>query len=255
MTAKREQVKPPSLENLIEDEDIGLEVLHPGGLDITRELAQLCHISLGSKVLEVASGTGESACFLVQNFGCSFVGIDASDRMIERAKSKVSAKGLPAEFKKGDAHHLPFDDGTFDAVVSECTVCILDKAQAIREMARVTKSGGYVGIHDLCWKEGAPEDLQRRLVEIEGERPETLEGWRRLFEEAGLKDIRAIDKSDMIPRWSKEIKKKLGIMGQLKIFFKVIRTWGFSGFKTIIESERIFQSKYTGYGILIGRKA
>ena len=48
----------PSLETLIEDLDLGLEVLHPGGLEITRELAQLCRIGRGARVLDVASGTG-----------------------------------------------------------------------------------------------------------------------------------------------------------------------------------------------------
>jgi hypothetical protein len=39
-------------------------------------------------------------------------------------------------------------------------------------MGRVAKPGGYVGIHDLCWKEGPSEYLKRRLAELEGERPE-----------------------------------------------------------------------------------
>lgn len=60
----------------------------------------------------------------------------------------------------------------FDAVISESTTCILDNDRAIREMGRVVKPGGYVGIHDLCWKEGPSEYLKRRLAELEGERPE-----------------------------------------------------------------------------------
>jgi len=59
----------PSLENLLISEEIGLEILHPGGLEITRDLAQLCHIGRVN-VLDVASGTGESAFFLAKNFNC-----------------------------------------------------------------------------------------------------------------------------------------------------------------------------------------
>ena len=50
-----------SLERLLEDEDLGIEVLHPGGLDITRELASMCGIGKGTTVLDVATGTGEGA--------------------------------------------------------------------------------------------------------------------------------------------------------------------------------------------------
>ena len=244
----------PSLENLIESEDVGLEILHPGGLEITRELAQLCHIGKDTKVLDVASGTGESAFYLVQNFGCSIIGIDSSDDMIERAKRKAMDKGVIIEFKNGDAHDLPFIDNTFDAVISECTTCLLNKERAIGEMVRVAKTGGYVGIHDICWKKNAPQHLKQRLEEIEGEKPETLEGWKNLFHSAGLKDVITVDKSYPIPDWGKDIRKKTGIMALLKIFIKVLKNWGISGLRIILESLRIFESEHMGYGIIVGRK-
>ncbi len=244
----------PSLENLIESEDVRLEILHPGGLEITRELAELCHIGKDKKVLDVASGTGESAFYLQQNFGCSIVGIDISDYMIEKARRKAIENGVIIEFKKGDAHDLPFIDNTFDAVISECTTCLLNKERAIGEMVRVAKRGGYVGIHDICWKEGTPAYLKQRLVELEGERPESLEGWKNFFEKAGLKDVIIVDKSFLITDWIEQIMKKMGIFAQIKIFLKIITRWGLKGFNTLMESQRIFQSQYAGYGIIVGRK-
>ncbi len=246
--------KRPSLENLIESEDVGLEILHPGGLEITRELAELCHIGKDTKVLEVASGTGESAFYLVRNFDCRIIGIDISDYMIERAKRKAMEKGVIIEFKKGDAHNLPFIDNTFDAVISECTTCLLNKERAIDEMVRVAKTGGYVGIHDICWNEGTPAHLKDRLAELEGERPETLTGWKNIFEKAGLKDVTIIDKSYLIKGWRKDIMKKIGIIKQIRIFVRIIKKWGLGGLDTVMESEKIFQSPYTGYGIIVGRK-
>jgi cyclopropane fatty-acyl-phospholipid synthase-like methyltransferase len=62
-----------SLESLIENEDLGIEILHPGGLDITRELAGLCNIKENAFVLDVASGTGESACYLAETLGARIV--------------------------------------------------------------------------------------------------------------------------------------------------------------------------------------
>lgn len=244
----------PSLEALIESEDLGLEILHPGGLEITRELAELCHIGRGTIVLDVASGTGESACYLVQNFGCKVTGVDISDQLIKRAMRKAIERGLVIEFRKGDAHNLPFDDNTFDAVISECTTSLLSKEQAIHEMVRVAKPGGYVGIHDIYWKEEAPERLKQRLEEIEGERPETLEGWKNLFRNAGLGDVITVDRSYLIPAWEKNIMKETGILVQLAIFLKTFKRWGFSGFRNILESMKIFQSQHMGYCIIVGRK-
>jgi ubiquinone/menaquinone biosynthesis C-methylase UbiE len=91
----------------LESGDLDLPVLHPGGLDATRDLARLCHVGTGSLVLDVASGTGESACFLAEEFGCKVTGIDHSDYMVETARRKAEERGLKTEFKKGDAHDLP----------------------------------------------------------------------------------------------------------------------------------------------------
>jgi SAM-dependent methyltransferase len=190
-TAKPES--KPSLESLIESEDIGLEVLHPGGLDTTRELAELCTIRTATSVLDVACGTGESACYLVESFGARVVGIDSSDYMVERARRKAQERKLTIELRKGDAHNLPFADDRFDVVISECTTCLLQKQKAIAEAVRVTKPGGRVGIHDICWKEDTPEHLKQRLAQLEGENPETLEGWKQLFETAGLVNIQTVE--------------------------------------------------------------
>jgi len=251
----KENERRPSLEDLIESEDLRLEVLHPGGLEITKELAELCHIGKDTKVLDVSSGTGESACFLAEEFGCQVTGVDASDIMVERARRKsTERRGRDIEFKQGDAHNLPFEENTFDAVISECTTCLLDKERAISEMVRVARSEGCVGIHDICWKDNTPESIKQKLAAIEGERPERLDGWKQLFEQAGLKDVVTVDKSYLIPGWGMEIKKKIGIVRLLKFFLTVLKKWGISGFRSVRESEQIFQSPHVGYGIIVGRK-
>jgi len=244
----------PSLEQLLESGLLPAEILHPGGLEITRELAELCEIGPGENVLDVASGTGEAACFLAETFQCTLVGIDASEFMIERARTKAQSRNLDIDFRQGDAHALPFDDNTFDAVISECTTCVLDKPRAIREMARVTKPGGHVGIHDLCWQEDSPDELKQQLEELENEHPETLDGWQRLFEEAGLTGVVTREKSDLIASWTNDVKQQLGLTGQLKIYWNIIREWGFRGLRRVMKSEQVFQSEHLGYGVIVGTK-
>jgi ubiquinone/menaquinone biosynthesis C-methylase UbiE len=253
-TAAHPDESAPSLENLVEGLDLGEEVLHPGGLQTTRELAELCHIQNTSRVLDVASGTGEPLCFLAETLRCQAVGLDFSETMVRRAQKKALERHLAVEFHQGDAHDLPFDADTFDVAISECTLCLLGKERVIMEMARVVKHGGYVGFHDLLWKPTAPEQLKRRLFEIEKESPETLEGWKRLLEGAGLRDVVAVDESNLIPQWTHDFKKRLGVLGQLSAIWHILKRWGVRGLLRIRESERIFRSEHMGYCLMVGRK-
>jgi SAM-dependent methyltransferase len=244
----------PSLESLIETEAIGVESFHPGGLESTRELAERCWIGKDTRVLDVASGTGETACFLVDELGAQVTGVDLSDHLLRRAREKAAQRSLAIEFLKGDAHELEFPDNAFDAVISECTLCLLDKVTALREMVRVTKPGGRVGIHDVCWQADTPDRLKERLEKLEGESPETLQGWALLFERAGLVDIQVVDKPALMPKWLRSVRKALGLVGQLKVFSRVFRLWGVAGLAGVLQSENIFRSRYVGYGIIVGTK-
>jgi arsenite methyltransferase len=245
---------PPSLETVVEAGMLKLESLHPGGLELTRELAELCKIQKDAKVLDIACGTGETACFLAERFAARVYGVDHSDQMIERAKAKAQTRGLAVEFRNADAASLPFGDAEFDAVICECTLCFVDKERTLAQMVRLVRPGGYVGIHDLCWKEDAPDPLKRTLAEIEGERPETLEGWQRLLHQAGLVDIRALDKAKLMSRWMGESRKQLGLDGQATLALRIIRQWGLRGLWRVLKSERVFSSGFLSYGIVVGIK-
>jgi hypothetical protein len=99
-----------------------------------------------------------------------------------------------------------------------------------------------------------PGRAAQTLAEIEGERPETLDGWCQLFARAGLAEIQAVDKSSLIPRWMKESRDQLGLIGQLVLAWKILRRWGIRGLRRILRSERVFSSEQLGYGIVVGTR-
>lgn len=243
-----------SLEELIEQEDTGIDILHPGNLDMTRELAELCHLERGQQVLDTSTGTGAGACYLAQHFDTRIYGIDISWPMLQRARLRNKPAQPICYFIQADAHALPFPDDTFDCVISECTLCLLDKLTALTEMVRVARPGGYIGMHDICWQKVPPAPLAARLARLEGERPETLPGWGALFRQAGLVDIVSRDRSKLLKSWTRDIRRRLGWQGQLRVFLKLWRDSGLRGLFNTLISERIFTSQYMGYGLVAGRK-
>jgi demethylmenaquinone methyltransferase/2-methoxy-6-polyprenyl-1,4-benzoquinol methylase len=101
----------------------------------------------GDTVLDVATGTAAVAIELAQRTGCSVVGVDQSDEMLAAGRERVERAGLVDRIRlvPGNAEQLPFGDGEFDALTFTYLLRYVDDpAATMRELARVTRSGGTI---------------------------------------------------------------------------------------------------------------
>jgi SAM-dependent methyltransferase len=98
----------------------------------------------GGRVLDVGSGTGSLTLAVFEEGPATrVVGIDPSPAYVAYARARVG--GANAAFEQGDAQHLRFPDGSFDAALALLVVNFIpDRTAAVREMARVTRPGGVV---------------------------------------------------------------------------------------------------------------
>jgi SAM-dependent methyltransferase len=167
-------------------------VFHPGGLRSTEQLGEWLGLRRGERVLDIACGPGRSAIHLARTFGCRVTGIDYSLRTVQEARADGDGRG---QFIVGDAERLPFGGARFDAVVIECSLCLLPrKAIAVAEIRRVLKPGGRIGIADIALEQPLPaaaRDLAAWIVCLSG--ADTTEGHRRLLAEAGFADVAMVD--------------------------------------------------------------
>ena len=91
---------------------VGMTVLHPSGFEATDKLAQLCHISSDTKVLDIACGKGTSAVYIAKKHSCEIEGVDVDENLIEQARDLTKRKRLERQvrFKVGDASKLPYHE-------------------------------------------------------------------------------------------------------------------------------------------------
>lgn len=103
-----------------------------------------------ARILEVGCGQGTDALTIcgAMRPGSSYVGLDYSPASVSAARRALGEAGaLPVmpEFRTGDATRLPFDNDTFDAVYSMGVLHHIDDTDgALREIRRVTKTGGMI---------------------------------------------------------------------------------------------------------------
>lgn len=101
----------------------------------------------GSRVLDVACGTGDLSLVLARAGGPRVVGLDFCRPMLEIARRKAEATQVAIPFVEGDALRLPFADETFDAVTIAFGLRNLAGVEeGLRELCRVLRPGGRVAV-------------------------------------------------------------------------------------------------------------
>jgi arsenite methyltransferase len=136
--------------------------LHPGGLHLTRLLAERIGLFSTDILLDAACGVGESSQFLAKEYGCRVFGVDLS-RTLARVAS--SHNGEDANYVVGDGEHLPLRENSFTATISECSMCLMPESRnGLREIFRALKPGGRMGITDIVVNGPLPSELEETLM-------------------------------------------------------------------------------------------
>jgi ubiquinone/menaquinone biosynthesis C-methylase UbiE len=115
-------------------------------------MLELCPVVEKSIVLDVGCGIGTETARIADRAGRlgKVHGIDSSEVMIREAQSRTKDSGLSLNFQACDAQALPFEDSSFHLCrADKVLLYIEDPAQAISEMARVTRPGGQVVVFDF----------------------------------------------------------------------------------------------------------
>jgi SAM-dependent methyltransferase len=119
----------------------------------------------GNDVLDVACGTG-NATIPAGRAGARVTGLDFAPALLEIAREQAADAMVEIDFVEGDAQELPFEDASFDAVVSTFGHMFApDHARTAAEMKRVLRPGGAIAV--ACWTpEGSIGRMFRTIAEL-----------------------------------------------------------------------------------------
>lgn len=113
---------------------------------VGERLAEATDLRWDERVLDVAAGNG-NATLAAARRGCRVVSTDYVPALLELGQQRAEAEQLGVEFQVADAEALPYDDDSFDVVLSTFGVMFApDHAQAAEEMLRVCRSGGRIAM-------------------------------------------------------------------------------------------------------------
>jgi SAM-dependent methyltransferase len=131
-------------------------------LPLGSALVAAADLAPGARVLDVAAGTGNASVPAAQR-GARVTASDLTPELLAAGQRRPEAQGLDIEWVEADAEHLPFEDGSFDAVLSAIGVMFAPHHQAAAdELVRVCRPGGTIAV--LSWTpEGMIGDLFRTL--------------------------------------------------------------------------------------------
>jgi SAM-dependent methyltransferase len=142
---------------------------------VSELLARAADVHSGQRVLDVAAGSGNTALAAARR-GARVTATDLVPSLLETASRRAAAEGLELDVQVADAQELPFEDGTFDVVVSSFGAMYApDQRRTVSELIRVCRPGGRIAMANWT-PDGLVARLQRAMASVMPKPPQPPSG-------------------------------------------------------------------------------
>jgi len=193
----------------------------------------------GKRILDIGCGIGGPAIEMARIHDAEVVGIDLEQALIERATAAAHRYGMAGQcsFQIVEAGALPFDDESFDIVVSSGALTqSANKAGLLDEAYRVLNRGGYMTCYEWMKSDAELSDDMRYWFKLEGltYALETLQQLGERFGNAGFVDVTTTDASD----WYREEARREYELIRGELYDKMVELLGSDSAEHFVEDWR-----------------
>ncbi|XP_059472707.1 uncharacterized protein LOC132195032 [Neocloeon triangulifer] len=199
----------------------GRTYVSTGGEGTTKGLTKKMNLKPGQRVLDVGCGTGGSAFYLAKTYGVQVLGLDLSRNMINKAKQyqgelDEETKKL-IEFQVADVLKVSLPEESFDAVYSRDAILhIGNKEELFANLFKWVRPGGQLLITDYARGQDKCGEEFEDYVAGRGYRLLTVPKYGKLLEDAGWKQVQAIDNTE---EFVSTMKRELDLLNSIKESF------------------------------------
>ncbi len=168
----------------------GVGGAHPGSLPLTKYILAKEKIDETKSILDVGCGTGQTSAYISNQLNCKVTSLDSNKVMIDKARQRFLSLNLPIKILHGHAGNLPFNDQSFDFILSESVTAFTDLALTIPEYTRVLKPGGILLAIEMVLEKPLSEEDQKSICDFYGVTQLLTESeWLGYFQRAGFNNI------------------------------------------------------------------
>jgi len=237
--------------------ELGTSWLHPGGMQSTIKMLERLKIQPGMRVLDLGCGVGSATRLLAKKYNCDVVGLDNDFSMIEKAKQSTPDNlNEHISFQQGDGEKMSFSDDEFDLVIVQSVACFNNKEIILKEILRVLKPGGKVGLNEVTWLKPPTEKVKKVTCATICETFNgalTKEEWEGNLEQANLTNITSdIEVFEAVSPF--QLLREEGFFKTLKITARVLFKADINTRINAVSSYLKNYNGFFGYGIYIGQK-
>ncbi len=134
--------------------------IRPGGISLTEHLVELCGFNKGDFIADIGCGYGLTAEHLRRKYNFETAGVDLSEFLLKAGTDRVPDLRLI----KGKGESLPFRNYSFNGVIAECSLSVMDDpAPVLNEIFRILKPGGKFAMSDVCLRRPEFAESIRKL--------------------------------------------------------------------------------------------